>query len=127
VFIYTSVADPARSDPLEALGAQVIVLPNLDGKVDLPAMLRDLAQRGVNELHVEAGHKLNGSFVRERLVDEMLVYMAPQLLGVGTRGIAQWGPLQNLDDALPLEFHAVDRVGPDLRLIARIPGRSAFN
>lgn len=126
VFIYCSVADPGRAGVLEALGAQVIVMPNAEQKVDLPAMLKDLATRGVNELHVEAGHKLNGSFVRERLVDEMLVYMAPQLLGAGSRGVAHWGPLETLEDALPLEFHSIDRIGPDLRLLARVPGRSDF-
>ncbi|RYF23586.1 MAG: bifunctional diaminohydroxyphosphoribosylaminopyrimidine deaminase/5-amino-6-(5-phosphoribosylamino)uracil reductase RibD [Comamonadaceae bacterium] len=126
VFIYTASDDSARAAALQACGAQVVVLPNADGKVDLPGMLRDLAQqRSVNELHVEAGFKLNGSFVRERLVDEWLVYLAPTLLGTGM-GMAQYGPLTALADGLALEFKSVDLVGPDVRLIARVQGRDAF-
>jgi len=93
--------------------------------VDLAAMLDDLARRGVNELHVEAGHKLNASLLRAGLVDELLVYLAPKLLGVG-REMAALGPLQSLADALPLAFTQVDRVGDDLRILARPPGRAAF-
>jgi diaminohydroxyphosphoribosylaminopyrimidine deaminase/5-amino-6-(5-phosphoribosylamino)uracil reductase len=88
-------------------------------------MLRDLARRDVNELHVEAGHKLNGSLIREGLVDELLVYMAPKLVGQG-REMAHFGPLADLAQAVAFEFLSSDRVGPDLRLIARIPGRDTF-
>jgi diaminohydroxyphosphoribosylaminopyrimidine deaminase/5-amino-6-(5-phosphoribosylamino)uracil reductase len=95
-----------------------VLLPNASGKVDLGAMLADLADRHVNELHVEAGHKLNGSFWREGRVDELLVYLAPMLLGEG-REMAAFGPLPALADASPLQFTAVDRVGPDLRVMAR--------
>ena len=95
------------------------------GKVHLPAMLRKLAARGVNELHVEAGHKLNASLLREGLVDELLVYLAPKLLGLG-REMAAFGPLTRLDDALAFEFFEHTLVGTDLRLRARPPGRTAF-
>ena len=89
-------------------------------------MLRDLAQRGTNELHVEAGFKLNGSFIREGLVDEFLLYQAPKLLGTGAMGIASFGPLDSLSEGLQLEWHDINRVGEDLRLIARVQGRSHF-
>jgi diaminohydroxyphosphoribosylaminopyrimidine deaminase/5-amino-6-(5-phosphoribosylamino)uracil reductase len=94
--------------------------------VDLAAMLRDLGQREVNELHLEAGHKLNGSFIREGLVDELLLYLAPLLLGTGGHGMAGFGPLQALDEGLKLAFHAIDPVGEDLRIVARVRGRDAF-
>jgi diaminohydroxyphosphoribosylaminopyrimidine deaminase / 5-amino-6-(5-phosphoribosylamino)uracil reductase len=81
VLLYAAHDTPDRRAALEQAGAELAVLPNAHGKVDLPAMLADLARRGINELHVEAGHKLNGSFVREGLVDEFLIYMAPKLLG----------------------------------------------
>jgi diaminohydroxyphosphoribosylaminopyrimidine deaminase/5-amino-6-(5-phosphoribosylamino)uracil reductase len=81
-------------------------------------MLRDLARREINELHLEAGHKLNGSFIREALVDELLVYLAPQLLGPG-QGLANLPVLNELSGAVQLAFHAVDRIGPDLRLLLR--------
>ena len=99
-------------------GVTVIDCPGPGGKVDLAAMLRDLARREINELHVEAGHKLNGSFIREGLVDEFLVYLAPQLLGPG-QGLANLPALTDLSGAVQLAFHAVDRVGPDLRLLLR--------
>ena len=88
-------------------------------------MLRDLGQRGINELHVEAGHKLNGSLVREGLVDEILLYVAPRLLDAG-RGIVDFGPLTSLADGLALEFKSVSIVGPDLRIVARVQGRDRF-
>ena len=114
-----------RQLALEARGASVVLLPGAGGKVDLAAMLRDLGQRGTNELHVEAGHKLNGSLLRAGLVDELLVYLAPKLLGPGL-GLANLGPLDTLADAQPLEFTSVERVGPDLRVLARVPGRDRF-
>jgi len=125
LFIYTAVADAQRQAALEARGATVVCLPGAAGKVDLAAMLRDLAVREVNELHVEAGHKLNGSLIREGLVDELLVYMAPKLVGQG-RQMAHFGPLADLAQAVAFEFLSSDRVGPDLRLVARISGRDRF-
>lgn len=115
----------ARKRALEARGAVVVHLPNAHGKVDLPAMLADLAGKGVNELHVEAGNKLNGSFVREGLVDEMLVYLAPNMLGEG-HPMAHFGPLDSLDHALRLDFKSVEQVGPDVRIVARVQGRDEF-
>lgn len=115
----------ARASALEARGATLMSLPGQGGKVDLAAMLRDLAQREVNELHLEAGHKLNGSFLREGLVDEVLLYQAPLLLGAGA-GLSNFGPLQTLDQGVRLRFHGIDRVGDDLRIVARVQGRDTF-
>ncbi|EYC50904.1 diaminohydroxyphosphoribosylaminopyrimidine deaminase [Hylemonella gracilis str. Niagara R] len=126
LLIYTAVADTARQAALEARGATVMQLPNEAGKVDLSALLRDLAtQREINELHVEAGHQLNGSLLREGLVDELLVYLAPKLLGAG-RGMARIGPLSTLDDAVALDYRETVTVGPDLRVLARLPGHDRF-
>jgi diaminohydroxyphosphoribosylaminopyrimidine deaminase / 5-amino-6-(5-phosphoribosylamino)uracil reductase len=128
VWIYGAVDDPAKRAALEARGAQVVVLPSAAdkaGKVDLRALLLDLARREVNELHLEAGHKLNGSFLREGLVDECLVYVAPTLLGQGA-GLSNLGPLNALQDGVRLGFESVDRVGADLRVVARVLGRDGF-
>ena len=129
IWIYTASDDAARRQALEARGATVIALPGSGApgqrKVDLAAMLRDLAQREVNELHLEAGHKLNGSFIREGLVDECLLYLAPRLLGSG-QGMAGFGPLASLSEGVQLVYHSVDRVGEDLRIVARVAGRDAF-
>ena len=129
VWIYHAASDANKDEhkaaALQAQGATLIHMPNDTGKVDLTRMLADLAKREVNELHVEAGHKLNGSFLREGLVDELLLYLAPQLLGRGA-GMADFGPLQQLQDGPLLRFESVEPVGPDLRLLARVKGRDAF-
>jgi diaminohydroxyphosphoribosylaminopyrimidine deaminase/5-amino-6-(5-phosphoribosylamino)uracil reductase len=131
LFIYAAQPNAAKETALTAQGATVVYLPGQDGdgrttgKVDLAAMLRDLGQREINELHVEAGHKLNGSFVREGLVDEFLVYLAPTLLGQGA-DMANFGPLTELKQALPLSFQGAEMVGPDLRVLARVTGRDDF-
>ena len=131
IWIYTASDDTARRQALQARGATVIALPGSGSgstgqrKVDLPEMLRDLAQREVNELHLEAGHKLNGSFMREGLMDECLLYLAPRLLGIG-QGLAGFGPLVSLDDGVQLAYQSVERVGEDLRIVARVAGRDAF-
>ena len=125
LYIYVSKTNDAKSQALQALGATVICLPNADGKVDLPAMLHDLAQRGINELHVEAGEKLTGSFIQAQLADEFLLYLAPKLLGPGRR-LARIGPLEQLSQAVPLEFVDTTLIGPDLRINARVAGRDQF-
>ena len=114
-----------RKQALESQGAVVVELPNAQNKVDLSAMLADLAAKGVNELHVEAGTKLNGSFIREGLVDEMLVYLAPCMLGEGL-AMAHFGPLTQLDQGLSLDFKSVEKIGPDVRILARVKGRDNF-
>ncbi len=119
VWIYCAVDNTERRQALEAKGAQVICLPNASGKVDLAAMLKDLGQKQINEVHVEAGHKLNGSLLRESLVDELLTYLAPKLMGQG-RGMTNLGPFTSLDDAKALSFHEVTQIGPDLRILARL-------
>ncbi|WP_394755640.1 bifunctional diaminohydroxyphosphoribosylaminopyrimidine deaminase/5-amino-6-(5-phosphoribosylamino)uracil reductase RibD [Rhodoferax sp.] len=128
-YIYAAARNDIKKTALEACGATVIYmpgrLPGTEHKVDLAAMLRDLAAREINELHVEAGHKLNGSFIREGLVDEFLIYLAPMLIGLGS-GMAHFGPITQLSDAVNLRFHSIESVGPDLRLLARPPGREAF-
>lgn len=129
VYIYAAVPNDIKKAALEAQGATVIYLPGQQAgtqdKVDLKAMLLDLAAREVNELHVEAGEKLNGSFIREGLVDEFLVYLAPKLLGRG-RDLASFGPLTSLAQAVALQFKSTELVGPDLRILARAAGRDQF-
>lgn len=130
LLVYTA-SDPAATAPKRAAladrGVTVIdcpgpTRPGSHAKVDLAKLLQDLASRGVNELHVEAGHKLNGSLLREGLVDELLLYLAPKLLGPGM-GLAAIGPLTELAQGIALEFVEATPVGRDLRLRARVPDR----
>ena len=118
--IYTAVRDAQRIAALERAGATVQVLPGGAGQVDMSAALRDLAQRGINEVLVEAGRTLNGALLRAGLVDELLLYIAPQLLGDAARGIAQLGELTALEQRIELAWQDVRQVGADLRIVARM-------
>jgi len=117
-WIVAAVADASKEAALRGAGHDIIMLPNPNGKVDLPALMLELGRREINELHVEAGSKLNASLVREGCVDELLVYLAPSLIGPG-QGMFALPPLARLADKRALRFHAVDRIGPDLRILAR--------
>ncbi len=125
VWIFAALDASSRREALAARGAQVTLLPDANRKVDLAAMLGELARRGVNELHVEAGHRLNASLLRAGLVDELLVYLAPKLIGPG-REMAALPPLTALDGAIAFRFIEMKQVGDDVRLRARPPGREVF-
>lgn len=99
--------------------AEVVCLPNKKQKVELPAMLEELARRGVNELHVEAGFRLNGSLVREGCVDEYLLYFNPSFLGDHAQGMVDLAPFEGLEKRPRLKILALDRFGDDLRILAR--------
>ena len=118
-WIIGASANPAKEAALREAGHEVIHLPNALGKVDLPALMRELGRREINEVHVEAGSKLNGSLVREGCVDELLVYLAPSLIGEA-QGMFALGPYDSLEQRQRLAFHHVQQVGDDLRILARI-------
>jgi len=122
VWIYCAIEAADRRAALEAKGARVVCLPNALGKVDLHAMQQDLGQRSINELHIEAGFKLNGSLLGDGLVDELLVYLAPMLIGNGL-GIANLGPFASLSQALKLDIQNFTSVGDDIRVIAHMKGQ----
>jgi len=103
---------------LRARGAEIILLPNPQGKVDLPALMLELGRRQINELHIEAGYKLNGSLIREGCVDELLLYLAPDLLG-DAQGLFDLPRLDSLDGRRALTFHEVTQIDSDLRILAR--------
>jgi diaminohydroxyphosphoribosylaminopyrimidine deaminase / 5-amino-6-(5-phosphoribosylamino)uracil reductase len=100
--------------------AEVVVMADAQGKVALNKMLEELARRGVNELHVEGGFKLNGSLVREGLVDELLIYLNPSLLGDSAQGMVNLAEMTSLEQRVKLALRSVDRVGEDIRIIARL-------
>lgn len=131
--VYHASQNDQKIKALQALGIKLIYMPEgSSGKVDLAAMMRDLAQQQeINELHVEAGFKLNGSLLRAGVVDELLVYLAPKILGAGM-GLANLPALAQLDvpAGQQLEFISADLIGDsaqtDLRIRARIRGRDNF-
>ncbi len=117
-WIVTTAGDASREAPLAAAGAEIIRLPETSGKVDLHALMQELGRRQINELHVEAGFKLNGSLLRAGVVDELLVYMAPCLLGTA-QGMARLPELSDLRESWQFGFHQVLQVGEDLRMLLR--------
>ena len=94
----------------------MIELPSADNRVDLAALLTVLAQRGVNELHVEAGAALNGALLAAGLVDEWVAYLAPMAVGNDARGLFAQPPLASLADAARFKLADVRQIGGDLRL-----------
>ncbi|HEX5394633.1 MAG TPA: bifunctional diaminohydroxyphosphoribosylaminopyrimidine deaminase/5-amino-6-(5-phosphoribosylamino)uracil reductase RibD [Rhodocyclaceae bacterium] len=119
VLIAAAVDDAARRAALEHRGADVVVVPNALGKVDLSALLQELALRGINEVMAEAGFKLNGSLLREDCVDELLIYQAPVLLGDKARGMFNLPELTDLSTKRELKIIDRRMIGEDLRTIAR--------
>ena len=131
VLIYAAQPHAQREAALRQAGAEIVYLQGPGGsenpapKVDLQAMAQDLARRQCNEVHIEAGHQLNGSLLRAGLVDEMLVYLAPLWLGQGA-GMSNFGPLSALAQGIALDFQSAQRIGPDLRILARVQGSAVF-
>jgi diaminohydroxyphosphoribosylaminopyrimidine deaminase / 5-amino-6-(5-phosphoribosylamino)uracil reductase len=117
-WIVCAVSDAAKESLLRERGAEIIRLPNSNGKVDLPALMLELGRRQINEVHVEAGFKLNGSLIREGCVDELLLYLAPSIIGAA-QGLFDLKALESLEHKRQLHFHEVRQIGPDLRILAR--------
>lgn len=120
VLVAVAVDDEKRANLLRAAGAEVVVLPNAAGKVELKDLLEELGRRGINEVHAEAGFKLNGSLLREGLVDELLLYLAPCLIGHAASGLFNLPELTTLDDKLRLKIQDLRQVGADIRVLARL-------
>ncbi|MEO8739807.1 MAG: bifunctional diaminohydroxyphosphoribosylaminopyrimidine deaminase/5-amino-6-(5-phosphoribosylamino)uracil reductase RibD [Casimicrobiaceae bacterium] len=120
--IFTAV--PPRSPWPTSVQTQA--LPDRHGRIDLGAMLDALGTRGINELHVEAGAKLNGALLSAGLIDEVLLYLAPCLIGDPARGMFELPvELAALAERTQLRVSSIDPVGTDWRIVARIEARKA--
>ena len=119
VLVAAAREDPRAITALREKGAEVVVIPNRAGKVELLELMRELARRETNEVHVEAGHRLNGSLVAEGLVDELVVYLAPTVLGDAARGMFELPELADLAGRRPLSIRDVRMIGADIRIVAR--------
>lgn len=111
--------DDARREPLAAAGAEVVKLPDRDGRVDLMAALADLGDRNINDLLVECGPTLAGALLERSLVDELVIYQAPHIMGSETRGLAVTPEWRNLSDRRALDIADIRKIGPDIRITAR--------
>ena len=120
VLVAAAVEDKAAIAALQDKGAEVVVLPNARGKVELTALMRELARRELNEVHVEAGCKLNGSLLVAGLVDELLIYLAPSILGDSACGMFSLPELTDLAQKRLVQFGDVKAIGSDLRILARV-------
>ena len=119
VLIAAAVDDPEKAEILRSTGAEIVFLPNSQGKVDLAALMKELGRRGINEVHAEAGSKLNGSLLRAGLIDEFLFYFAPCLIGDDANGLFNLPALTTLAGKQALQIRDLRQIGPDIRLIAR--------
>jgi len=115
-----AVNDAKRIASLREAGAEVVIIPNEHSKVELFKLMEELARRELNEIHVEAGTKLNGSLLQAGVVDELLVYLAPSVIGDSGRGMFHLPEITELSQASALEIREVERIGADLRILARI-------
>ncbi|HEX4984837.1 MAG TPA: bifunctional diaminohydroxyphosphoribosylaminopyrimidine deaminase/5-amino-6-(5-phosphoribosylamino)uracil reductase RibD [Burkholderiales bacterium] len=120
VLVATATRDDAKAAALKAKGADVVVLPNDEGKVDLRKLTNHLGGLGLNEVLVEAGINLDSALLRAGVVDELLLYLAPHLLGDAGRGMLDLGDLQRMDQRLELDIRDTRLFGPDLRVLARL-------
>ena len=120
LLVFSAVEDGEKIKALADRGAEVVVLANPQGKTDLTAIMRELGRRGMNEVHVESGSKLNGSLLAAGVVDELLLYYAPSLLGDAARGMFNLPEFVALEQKISLRFHDVRRIGDDLRILARL-------
>lgn len=125
IVIYTASRDKTKSEQLAKRGAEVRWAGDAVGKVNLSAALADLAQQGVNETHVEAGAILNGALLESGCVDELLMYVAPKLLGLGLN-VAQMHSITQLQEAMCFDYTSIELVGTDVRLVARRRDSAAF-
>lgn len=112
-----------KKNALSRMGAQVIVIPNTEGSVDLNKMMAILADLEINEVLVEAGRELNGALIEAGLVDEMIFYLAPHLLGDDARGMIKLPELTCLEQKKELKIQDLRMIGQDIRIIARLPSR----
>jgi len=115
-----AVNDAKRIASLKGAGAEVAIIANDGGKVELFKLMEELARRELNEIHVEAGTKLNGSLLRAGVVDELLVYLAPRVIGDSGRGMFHLPELTDLSHTTALKIREVERIGEDLRIVARV-------
>lgn len=118
--VATASADERAAQTLIAAGAEVVRVPGVHGRVDLRALMQLLAQREVNEILVETGPRLAGALVTEGLVDELVLYVAPLLLGDAGRGMFHLPEVRALADGVKLETMQITAVGGDWRITAAV-------
>lgn len=125
VLVVTSAHDDAREKQFHARGVDVLRVPSesVKGKVDILRLMESLASRGLNNIMVEAGAKLNGSLIEAAVVDEIVIYVAPSLLGDTARGIFALPEFTKLTQCVALEIIDQRKIGTDMRITAAVKGK----
>lgn len=123
-WLVCSQADARRRDALLAAGALILQLPGQDGRIDVPALFKELGDRGLNEVHVEAGATLNGSLLSAGLVDEWVAYLAPLVMGHRAHGVFDLPALQSMRGRRVFDLLDSRQIGCDLRLTLRFSGEA---
>lgn len=123
VLVATATHDAGKARALEAKGAAIVELPNPEGKVDLLRLTQHLAGMGINEVLVEAGMNLDSALLRAGVVDELLLYLAPHMLGDAGRGMLDLGELTEMDRKLELQIQETRMIGSDMRILARLSAK----
>jgi len=119
--IFTASQNESISSLLEKAGAKVIHLPNREGQIDLPGVCRKLATEfEVNEVLVETGATLSGYLLRAQLIDELIIYMAPILMGNKAKALFNLPDLTTLAQRIPLEITDIRAIASDWRITARL-------
>lgn len=118
VTVAHAVFDAQIEHALQDVGVQLMHMPNAQGQVDLASLMLALGAEQVNEVHVEAGANLSGALIAAGCVDELLIYLAPKLLGAGT-GMFVLPELASIDEALQLRLHETSCIGETIRVLAR--------
>lgn len=123
VLVVTTMKDVSQHKKLERTGAEVLVVEERSGKIDLSNLLVKLGHRKINEVLVESGAQLAGAFAEQGLVDEFVIYLAPRLLGNDGRGMLNMPQVSQLDETTTLDINSVRQIGDDLRIVARPKAR----
>ena len=118
--IFTTTDNKERISALKEAGARPIILPSEKGKIDLAGLMQILADFEINELLVEAGNRLSSAFIREGLVDELIIYLAPHLIGNRAMGMLQLPELTDLSEKYNLKIKDLRMVGEDIRIMSRL-------
>ncbi len=120
IWIFTTSQDQQRRAELESTQVKVFVLPaGFNGRLDLKQMLHKLAEREINEVHCECGATLAGALLHQQLVDEVILYVAPDLLGNQARGLFELGEISIMSDKLSLKIEDLRMIGRDIKITAK--------
>lgn len=108
-----------KANTLAERGVSLLSIPDDDGNVCLNSLLRHLASNEVNEVMVEGGELLNGSLMRLKMIDELIIYYAPKLMGGDSKNMFAFSSLQTMEDAVPINVTDIRMFGDDIRILAR--------